>query len=1133
MVILPKRLIVFVLLISFQSVAIEDLISPLLTWEHVQTVFSSASVSSGKESKVFYIYKKTRSTGKEQKFLVCSYPRVFGFSLESEIPASNCFTTGKRYNTEELERLLHSLANNDDIENCGNVELLYEKIAPSQLMEHIFSEVTFLPKSKIFNCDISKNVEPIIAADGSLSVLRSADPSLSVTSGESTSVQFLNSTVPSFEILSKDENYIQRQKLPCFPDEVIETQISFNDGVYEEANYGSEEKYELGKKKKSLYGRILKIGKSIPGFKGLARKEILNQLDSLEVVRDLQPTRTELKEMVNQVTLASSSSQASENMYVFGATLILQRLIKQKRLPLTGANGEKFYLCETLDESCHKLMEKSLHSFKNCLSKNISFKSGPENCTKEFTTKAIGQIAFDLSEFLLDDFIGDENAELLCLDKQDRCDENFCSKKNCVEQAMIVLKQKAKNEMRKCFKTFNPQDKKGEPMLLDRLYSCVVSGLISSSDYLTRVGGPKRVLMGAKIYLDKHNLNKEAQELVENYFSKQGIRGCLGDGEKKFVENFDSDEVIFEGDSINYQVLSKISQEEISERLFSCVDDISFGVTKELMELVLPYEVGNSIMSVVDDVDSRVKIVAEVSESLLGIDGDFQKCAEDEVRKSKEERNDDDSNTNYAADPERCLSRLTLAAYFETVTRVIESQVGEIKTSEDRINEVLGDGFLLTGNGQVEGEWKDNLLECQAEKKEEIQSNSIPGVELGEMIESAAVECSILGIGDASKIITVDELVNHPKIREYDITLGYKYEEKIAESVKKCIISEFKESGVKTIDELGEVFPKAKKKCQDLAIFKTLHPEVTKSIIKNLLEEELENTGFESLIPTILPKIHLYYECNYFQQTESSSKFRDCVSLYDEFELDKSSLSSKGLAHADVMDFLEGDLKDTAYKIVFSEILKKEALSEVKSKLLGDSGDTELNDSEKKDVLETIKSNQLAARAVTLFKSGKDIDEIKSTLKAEMTKALAPKVLKHTLLRKNYSALIALNAQSGLYMCLSPIEPSDLNKTKVVGSLQCSNLDICVSKEVLSVAKKEASKKVDSTIESLGTKKSFVFELIKSYGKMKAKEYIGSCIEKQITCEDYETFAGLTSEAQQLIIASCLLSEEEDIQKEY
>ena len=128
-------------------------------------------------------------------------------------------------------------------------------------------------------------------------------------------------------------------------------------------------------------------------------------------------------------------------MYVFGATLILQRLIKQVNLN-TGEDKQEKALCETLDSDCHQVIGKSIYGFKSCLSEHISKKLGAEKCVEQFISKAIGQLAFDVSEILIEDYVDKKNAELLCLDKNNSCDENFCSKVNCVEQAMIVLKNK-------------------------------------------------------------------------------------------------------------------------------------------------------------------------------------------------------------------------------------------------------------------------------------------------------------------------------------------------------------------------------------------------------------------------------------------------------------------------------------------------------------------------------------------------------------------------------------------------------------------------------------------------------------------------------------------------------------------
>ena len=58
------------------------------------------------------------------------------------------------------------------------------------------------------------------------------------------------------------------------------------------------------------------------------------------------------------------------------------------------------------------------------------------------------------------------------------------------------------------------------------------------------------------------------------------------------------------------------------------------------------------------------------------------------------------------------------------------------------------------------------------------------------------------------------------------------------------------------------------------------------------------------------------------------------------------------------------------------------------------------------------------------------IDKVEFELEGIVTKSLASVVLKHTLLRKQYSDQVAINAESNLTSCLSPIDPSNLNEVK-------------------------------------------------------------------------------------------------------
>ena len=85
-------------------------------------------------------------------------------------------------------------------------------------------------------------------------------------------------------------------------------------------------------------------------------------------------------------------------------------------------------------------------------------------------------------------------------------------------------------------------------------------------------------------------------------------------------------------------------------------------------------------------------------------------------------------------------------------------------------------------------------------------------------------------------------------------------------------------------------------------------------------------------------------------------------------------------------------------------------------------------------------------------------------------------------------------------------------------------IDICISREVLAIAKNEANQAVDNIINGFGNDEKWGHQLIKKYSKMKAKEYVDACIEKEITCKDYSTFPNYSLGMQQVTIFSCLLN---------
>ena len=122
----------FFFVVPQRAIAIEEIINPLLSWNHVQTFFSDSY-----GSRVYYIYKKNRrEMDKKNSFLVCSYPRIYGLSLESKNPSSNCLSKGEKYSLDELNEFLLEKSKKTNGE-CPELELMYSVTAPQKVIEHI------------------------------------------------------------------------------------------------------------------------------------------------------------------------------------------------------------------------------------------------------------------------------------------------------------------------------------------------------------------------------------------------------------------------------------------------------------------------------------------------------------------------------------------------------------------------------------------------------------------------------------------------------------------------------------------------------------------------------------------------------------------------------------------------------------------------------------------------------------------------------------------------------------------------------------------------------------------------------------------------------------------------------------
>ena len=136
--------------------------------------------------------------------------------------------------------------------------------------------------------------------------------------------------------------------------------------------------------------------------------------------------------------------------------LALVEMIKSSVPEFQLPNGDVVKPCQEFDQLCQGLAKPSIKSFKTCLDKNLEKKKGDDKCIEQLVQKGIGHLAFNLSDLMIDDYIEPLMLDYLCLDKPVDCDERGCSRANCRTQAQILLKAKAKKQINKCFKNYDP-----------------------------------------------------------------------------------------------------------------------------------------------------------------------------------------------------------------------------------------------------------------------------------------------------------------------------------------------------------------------------------------------------------------------------------------------------------------------------------------------------------------------------------------------------------------------------------------------------------------------------------------------------------------------------------------------------
>ena len=247
---------------------------------------------------------------------------------------------------------------------------------------------------------------------------------------------------------------------------------------------------------------------------------------------------------------------------------------------------------------------------------------------------------------------------------------------------------------------------------------------------------------------------------------------------------------------------------------------------------------------------------------LFGQGSEFESCAIEEIANARAYRTsiDKDVDNPIEADPERCLPLIKLSGGNEALKLLIDKELKEVLTSLDSINDALGDGFILKEGDIFSGAFLSDLYKCQAKSKDYIKEQ----IEISDQeIEKLTVLCAEKALQDVSKVITIDSLKQHPKLKEYQINLGANMRGKVANAVSVCMKEEFDNNTEKTFSSLSSGLERGQKRCMDIAIKMTLDPKVVETVVQKLLTEKLEQTDHEWVIPEAKKEIISFYRCFY------------------------------------------------------------------------------------------------------------------------------------------------------------------------------------------------------------------------------------------------------------------------------
>ena len=534
------NLILFIILflICGNVLSIESIVAPFIPWHFKQKLAYG--------DKVIFIYQKGRSSEdkekRQKKFLICEYPIIFSYALDNNSPSTHCTNRGDIFkNRDELLEylgLLNQLPGDisSSKERCPKVTLLNHSFEFSDFSSFILRDLTPLPPLKMFSCKGVKELQLFASEDGELSTINQNPDILEIENGENTTFSLKGQSMPQITSVSSKEKVSVIQNLPCFDEEVRDDYQRYNREILR-TEFGTEKEVLFSNKKSHFWNFIFMSGKFLgPLFKNYSRKKILNVFEDNGIPA---PDEKVLKNLIDILTKSSNLKEATENMYVFGATLALAETIKNSSPAFNMENGEKARPCEEFDHLCQKLIGPSITSFKKCLEENLKKKKGDDKCIDLLIQKGVGHLAFNISDLMVDEYVDDDKLDYLCLDKPTECDASGCSKDNCRAQGRVILKAKGRKQINKCFKNYDPMvvekvskignkiSSKKEHDLEKRLKACIASGLVTAADYLIQVGGKNKILNVGESYLKDEKMKEVVSSSLEDHFNDQGLKSCF------------------------------------------------------------------------------------------------------------------------------------------------------------------------------------------------------------------------------------------------------------------------------------------------------------------------------------------------------------------------------------------------------------------------------------------------------------------------------------------------------------------------------------------------------------------------------------------------------------------------------